>query len=41
MSYFDRIKEDGWFAFANVALLGIAGYLLVEKLSQKYPEQNN
>lgn len=40
-TYLDRLKTDSWFAFANVTLLGIAGYLLVEKLSNKYPIEKN
>lgn len=41
MSYFDKIKQDGWFGFANLALLGLAGFVLVNKLSQKYPAHHN
>lgn len=40
-NYLDRLKNDGWFAFANAAFVGIAGYLLVEKLAQKYPCEKN
>lgn len=41
MNYIERLKTDGWFAFANVALVGIAGYLLIDKLAQKYPAEQN
>lgn len=36
-NYLDRLRNDGWFAFVNAAFVGVAGYLLVEKLAQTYP----
>ena len=39
-TYLDRIRSDGWFAFANIALIGVAGYLLADKLSQTYDEND-
>lgn len=29
MSYIEKLKTDNWFAFANITLAGIAGYLLI------------
>ena len=40
-TYLERLKTDNWFAFANITFAGIAGYLLIEKLAQKFPAQEN
>lgn len=36
-TYIDKLKTDNWFAFANIAFAGIAGYILIDKLAQRYP----
>ena len=40
-SYIEKLKTDNWFAFANITLAGIAGYILIEKLAQTFPVNPN